>query len=219
MTHIKRYDIINALIKKNDYTDYLEIGICNPADCFDRILCSSKVGIEPNPISYRSEVEICTSDEFFKNNKKKFDIIFIDGLHKAYQVSKDYDNSLKCLKEGGIIISHDNLPGRPEHATEENHGGAWFGTAWKATALLRMIYKDLEVEVLDTDCGLGVVRKGKQELYPLVKPEELTFDYYLTNRCDLLNITDVFSFIKRYNLPIDINQYETWDGSPFIGIK
>ena len=27
-----------------------------------------------------------TSDEFFANNEKKFDLIFIDGLHEAHQV-------------------------------------------------------------------------------------------------------------------------------------
>jgi len=55
-----------------------------------------------------------TSDSFFNNNKKFFDIIYIDGLHKYYQVKKDLKNALKCLEDGGIIICDDyfwNLDG------------------------------------------------------------------------------------------------------------
>ena len=55
-----------------------------------------------------------TSDIFFKNNQKSFDIIYIDGLHKYYQVKKDLKNALKCLNEDGIIICDDyfwNLDG------------------------------------------------------------------------------------------------------------
>jgi len=55
-----------------------------------------------------------TSDVFFNNNKIFFDIIYIDGLHRYYQVKKDLNNALKCLKEDGIIICDDyfwNLDG------------------------------------------------------------------------------------------------------------
>ena len=55
-----------------------------------------------------------TSDIFFDNNQNFFDIIYIDGLHKYYQVKKDLNNALKYLKEDGIIICDDyfwNLDG------------------------------------------------------------------------------------------------------------
>ena len=45
-----------------------------------------------------------TSDEFFKNNKDQFDLIFIDGLHHYNQVKKDIINSVEVLKDGGIIL-------------------------------------------------------------------------------------------------------------------
>ena len=47
------------------------------------------------------------SDSFFDNNQIFFDIIYIDGLHKYYQVQKDLNNALKYLKEDGIIICDD----------------------------------------------------------------------------------------------------------------
>lgn len=48
-----------------------------------------------------------TSNFFFQNNQIFFDIIYLDGLHKYYQVKNDLNNALKCLKEDGIIICDD----------------------------------------------------------------------------------------------------------------
>ena len=44
---------------------------------------------------------------FFNNNKIFFDIIYIDGLHKYYQVKKDLNNALKFIKKDGTIICDD----------------------------------------------------------------------------------------------------------------
>ena len=52
-----------------------------------------------------------TSDEFFSNNKEKYDIIYIDGWHEAPQVYKDINNSWNCLNENGIIICDDYFYG------------------------------------------------------------------------------------------------------------
>ena len=214
--HITRYELINALIEKNNYKSYLEIGICIPSDCFDHIKCEKKVGVEPVPIAHRDEVFVGTSDQFFMQNEDTFDIIFIDGLHKDFQVIKDYENSLKYLSSDGVILSHDNLPGEALHMTEDDNGTAWFGTGWRATAQLRMHNPGLDVKVLDTDCGVGVVKRGTQKLYPKVLHKDLTFDYYIENRVEMLNIVSTFDFIKESNLPLDCTNYVVWDGSPFI---
>ena len=55
-----------------------------------------------NLIKYKN-----TSDDFFSNNKLIFDIVYIDGLHKYYQVKKDLINALKFLDRDGIIICDD----------------------------------------------------------------------------------------------------------------
>jgi len=63
------------------------------------------------------DLYICGSDEFFKNNKKIYDFIFIDGDH-SYEVAKrDLYNSLKCIKKDGLIYIHDTIhfKGLPEH--------------------------------------------------------------------------------------------------------
>ena len=47
------------------------------------------------------------SDNFFKNNKINFDIIYIDGYHKGFQVLEDFKNSWNILNDNGVIIFDD----------------------------------------------------------------------------------------------------------------
>ena len=49
----------------------------------------------------------CTSDEFFENNNLNFDLIYIDGYHKAEQVLKDFKNAWNVLNKNGILIFDD----------------------------------------------------------------------------------------------------------------
>ena len=49
------------------------------------------------------------SDNFFEKNKLKFDVIYIDGYHKAFQVIKDFKNSWEILNKNGILIFDDYI--------------------------------------------------------------------------------------------------------------
>ena len=48
-----------------------------------------------------------TSHNFFIKNKKKFNVIYIDGSHFYEDVKKDFINSMNCLEDDGILISDD----------------------------------------------------------------------------------------------------------------
>ena len=50
-----------------------------------------------------------TSNEFFKNNKKIFDLIYVDGDHSSHQVKIDINNSWDSLKPGGFLILDDYM--------------------------------------------------------------------------------------------------------------
>lgn len=53
-----------------------------------------------------------TSDEgFLKLNDRKFDFVYIDGLHTYEQVKKDILNFKQLIKSGGFIGGHDYHPG------------------------------------------------------------------------------------------------------------
>ena len=102
-----RSEIIQNIINKKNYESYLEIG-CFSNELFNQIKIQNKTGVDP--VS-GGNIK-ATSDEFFKKNTNKFDIIFIDGLHHYDQVKKDIENSIKFLNERGIILLHDCLPSK-----------------------------------------------------------------------------------------------------------
>ncbi len=88
---MKRWEIINHLITKNDYKNYLEIG-SGDNENFNKIIINNKISVDPNPNS--KAIFKLTSDDFFKQNNTFFDIIFIDGLHLYNQAKNDLVNSL-----------------------------------------------------------------------------------------------------------------------------
>jgi hypothetical protein len=108
--NFQRWDLIQHLIDKYDYKNYLEIG-CDKDQSFSKISVDTKIGVDP--ISGGNVRK--TSDDFFQDNKQNFDIIFIDGLHHYNQVKKDINNSLKFLNKNGFILVHDCLPRTKAH--------------------------------------------------------------------------------------------------------
>ena len=54
-----------------------------------------------------------TSDDFFASNKKKFDVVIIDGDHRRPQVDKDLRNGIDAMAPGGIMFCDDYA--NPEH--------------------------------------------------------------------------------------------------------
>jgi hypothetical protein len=190
---MKRTDIINHLIKKNDYKRYLEIGVRNPDENLNKIIVEHKDGVDPaGNCNYP-----IPSDDFFNqlDGDVKYDIIFIDGLHLDYQVERDITNSLKHLNEGGTIVMHDCSPIKEEHQVEEYVvGKTWNGTTWKAYVKFRMTDENLSMYVVDTDHGVGVITKGKQTLYP--KSDVLDFKLLNENRKEILNLITPENFLN-----------------------
>ena len=65
----------------------------------------------------------------------------------------------------------------------------WNGTVWKAYYALRITRPDLTMCVLDTDWGVGVIRRGTQVLAPA---DNTFYDYNMfdANRVEYLNLID-----------------------------
>ncbi len=70
-----------------------------------------------------------------------------------------------------------------------NTGIPWQGTVWQAIARLRITRPDLEIFVIDTDYGLGVIRPGQQICYP--EPPELNYAHLDQHRVELLNLLSI----------------------------
>lgn len=193
---MKRTDIINHFIKKYKYSNYLEIGVQDYYCNCDKVIALLKHSVDPFP---RNKCDyIMTSDQFFEqlDPNFKYDIIFIDGLHLTEQVDKDIENSLKHLESNGTIIVHDCCPIVESHQVRNDHGGEWMGDVWKSIAKIRMTNPHLDVCVVNTDFGCGIIRKAKnQQLIPQI---DLNWYNYTQNYKSLLNLISIEEFYKRY---------------------
>lgn len=154
-----RTEVINALIEKYKYRSYLEIGCQNDVN-FNAVKIGVRIGVDPE----KGGTHRMTSNKFFEQNRFGFDIIFIDGLHHADQVHTDIINSLAILNKGGIIVCHDMIPSSYEAQLVPRQTKHWNGDCWKAFVQLRTERADLEMKTIQTDCGLGIIKKGVQEL-------------------------------------------------------
>ena len=211
-----RTEVINFLLDSIDReTNYLEIGVRNPADNYDHILSKIKYSVDPgiefteNPVDFKM-----TSDEFFKKLREgvvlekdiKFDVIFIDGLHLAEQVDRDIKNALEFIKDDGFIVLHDCNPPSEWHAREEHNyrlspaGNNWNGTTWKAFVKWRQNPEVFSC-CIDTDWGIGVLSKtndigrnynGYNEFY-----EYSSFKEHRVSQLNLLSFSDFKDKIKK----------------------
>jgi hypothetical protein len=172
-----RYDVINFLLATLDRENtYLEIGVRNPADNFNRIHAAIKYSVDPGLEFKENPVDFAvTSDQFFDQLRAgnvlsldtRFDVIFIDGLHTAEQVDRDIKNALEFIKEDGFIVLHDCNPPTESHAREEHKyeispaGQNWNGTTWKGFLKWRN-NASVQSCTIDTDWGVGIISKAKQ---------------------------------------------------------
>jgi len=170
-----RWDLIEYLDNKFTYKSYLEIG-CDENQLFSKIKIKNKYGVDPVKGGNIKK----TSDDFFNNNQKTFDLIFIDGLHEYDQVKKDILNSLKFLNKNGIILVHDCLPDCSSKQAVPRYRMTWNGDVWKAIVDLRT---DSEIEIFtcEIDQGIAVIQNKKNSAILQInkKAKKLTFkDFY-----------------------------------------
>jgi len=190
---LNRTTIIQRLIEKHGYQTYIEIGAERGINFF-QIEAPLKIGVDPSDKMILGGLEdnanekffIMTSDEFFLNPPeeiltKGIDIAFIDGLHTYKQSLKDVENVLKYLNPDGVIVMHDCLPDSESAAAlslEEakkhpDFRGFWTGDVYKTIIHLRSTRDDLFVFVIDTDWGVGIIKKGKLESMLSLSLEEI----------------------------------------------
>jgi hypothetical protein len=205
---------------------YLEIGVSRGA-AFRRIGADEKIAVDPafklSPRSRRlADVKAnathyfeTTSDAFFANETaflehRGVDVALIDGNHTYGQVVLDVENTLRYLRDDGIVFLHDCNPARASIASPATSFAdflaqnrwrdvlartlyipPWSGDVWKAIVHLRSTRNDLRIAVLDCDFGVGVVRKGLPESplsYSAEEIESLSYSDLAADRERLLNL-------------------------------
>lgn len=152
-----RIAFINKAISKYNFSDvkYLEIGVdTNTVFNSIPVVLKNKVGVDP----YQGRTHRMKSDDFFKKNTCKFDVIFIDGDHNYEQVRNDLISSLKILKDGGIIMLHDVLPRSEMEQSVPQKIDIWTGDVWKLIPELTENSPSLELYIANIDYGVCMIK-------------------------------------------------------------
>lgn len=221
-----RWEIINALIEKNNYKSFLEIGYYKGWS-FDQVISDgvNKTAVDPNPCkdytnqeqlqygswytyprdygqeSYEVLIKV-TSDDFFNIIKEdvKYDIYFIDGLHEAEQVYRDIQNCLKHLSPGGTIVLHDVNPPTYEHTTT-GVDGCWTGDTYKAVLRIQEGITNLDLKTVDTDWGVGILTTFPTKCIMHagdLQRGQTDWNFFDKNRFNLLTLITPEQFKKIY---------------------
>lgn len=201
LTLLTRSQLINQLIKKNNYQSYLEIGVNTPAQPgynWYNVTVAVKHGVDPNPAVQATFP--FPSDEFFaKHVNQKYDIVFVDGLHLFEQAYRNIVNSLQWLNDNGTIVVHDCNPTQEITQRRERASNVWHGDVWKAILQLQSENPNIEIFTVDTDEGCAVIRKGHQELYTTNPNNEdrYTYKFFNKHRKEILNLITPEDFLKK----------------------
>ena len=202
---MERSNIINQLIETYDYHSYLEIGY-GTGHTFNQINAASKIGIDGGNGTPAGDITAIrmSSDNYFKmlreQGASKFDIIFIDGSHLYEDVEKDLNSALEFLKEGGSVVMHDCSPANIylQERSQSPYCSGWTGDVWKTFVKFRATRSDLEMCVVDTDHGCGVVRFGTQEILNIDIDADLEYNNLEKNRKKWLNLISTEEFTARH---------------------
>lgn len=226
---MNRKEVIQAIINTLEARNYLEIGVFD-GRCFMEIRAPYKVAVDPDmKITFRYKLHAIrkrrenirnqykhqTSDAFFdslkkSNPDKKFDVIFIDGLHTYKQTFIDIINALQFLHPQGAIILHDINPetealampasSRAAAMAVHDNAGGWCGDSWKAQHHIIEINKQLnqlDVFTLDCDYGLGIIFPKStfcpndwKSYQPQTNYEDLPYSVMASNRKLIINLVE-----------------------------
>jgi len=211
---MNRSKCISALLKRRNSKTYLEIGVDTGRNFF-YVRSADKYAVDPefkwsafsrirrtiiNPYNLLAKFYPTTSDEFFAQqagaifSERKIDVCLVDGMHEYEFALRDIENSVKHLKDDGVIVVHDCNPTSRESACsfkDRVPGREWNGDVWKAIVHIRSLRNDLNVFVLDCDHGLGIITKKQPEnMLSIAKDQiaNLSFEEFDKNRGSWLNL-------------------------------
>jgi hypothetical protein len=204
---MNRTDIINFYTAKFTECAYLEVGVGNLSANFVKIKAADKSCVDPctQDATYKMK-----SDDFFFNNRRKYDVIFIDGDHRAIQVIEDIHNALNCITAHGIILLHDCNPLLEIHQRDEIVEAHWNGSVWKAVLFYRMMMPSINIQTVDVDEGIGIIKPFMtQQLFmpDMSAPFEPDFFFEPNFFCAHFN----FDFLNKYRRDIlNLITVEEW---------
>jgi len=138
---------------------YLEIGVRKGSSL--ALSNGPAIAIDPDPhpdwTNCKRNVSFyrCTSDDFFFFHNKKsllrpVALAFIDGMHLAEYVYRDFMNVERVMDPKGVVVIDDVLPNHPVQANRDRQSQVWTGDVWRFAACLAQKRPDLQLTWMDT---------------------------------------------------------------------
>lgn len=200
---------------------YLEIGVdeggsLTLADC-------PSIGIDPGfelvkSINSPARLYRTTSDLFFAgvaaniaDELAEVDLAFIDGMHLAEYVLRDFANVERHIHPGAVVVIDDVLPGQVEMLDRNRKFNAWCGDVYKVVRLLREVRPDLTIELLPA--FIGPYRKGLALIRGLNRNNTTLFDNMDRLQADLMsdryavNTVEQLDAVMRPGKPEDADRF------------
>ena len=159
--------LLNWLVDKYKLNSYLEVGVQSVYQNFSKIKVPSihKVGVDPDPNVKYWCVKNTTSDQYFADYSDTFDLIFLDGDHTKEQIERDFNNAMKCLNTGGVVVIHDSLPENERGTIVPRETRQWWGSVYKFVMKLDSI-PNIKHYTVNMDNGCTVVYKSSRPAMP-----------------------------------------------------
>jgi len=224
---MRKYAIINALVRKNRYRRYLEICTPDTGGTFSRVargplqVCHRLMYRCPPGFEDDSAIDFRSPDERIEGLLPPgtlYDIIFIDPWHTYECSQRDFQAGLALLAPGGTLVLHDCCPVERKMVSPAPPvpWRLWQGVSYCAYLDLVGSLPDATWYTVDTDYGCGVIRKrpgenqtagsGEREIFQQwdrlrSRNQYDVFDFYEQHRRELLNLISVEDFLVREGIP------------------
>ena len=175
----EEYSKFLTFIKDRDIKTYLELGVGNGGSFLinsiflqrsaDTLHCVDNIAyrdthVKQTPEKIQLKINILkdmfpekdikftniSTDDFFKNNTRMYDCIFIDADHSYEGVKADYINALKAINKNGFIIFHD---------VGNMSDGVGVGRLWEEIKHNYNYeeYKYTPNQTIPYNCGIGII--------------------------------------------------------------
>jgi hypothetical protein len=186
-------DFLGRLHQRLAPPNYLEIGVRH-GDSLALARCPA-VGIDPAfelQADLRDDIALfCeTSDEYFDRDDplapfggEPIAFSFIDGMHLAEFVVRDFANVERNAEWSSVVVFDDILPRSADEAGRDRRTRAWTGDVYKLLDVLARHRPDLICLRVDTEpTGLGVVlgldplRNELRERYDAITADTVVAD-------------------------------------------
>ncbi|MFW9871685.1 MAG: class I SAM-dependent methyltransferase [Candidatus Thorarchaeota archaeon] len=151
---------------------YLEIGI-RRGNCFNLIAPFAKEAYAVDVKNYYKSVKHNKnlvwfhgdSQEFLKqhNQKRKFDLVFIDGNHKFQAVLDDFRGVFPMVNNNGIILLHDTYPPSEKFTSPQFCNDCYRAADWIRKNDGRY-GEQCEIVTLPFYYGISIIRKLDRQL-------------------------------------------------------